>query len=112
MSVPPDEALQAISSLQTLLPHLGYRGVFCAEFKQDERDGLFKLLEVNVRPWWFVDFAALSGIDVCAMAYRYALDLEVEPNFSSTPGRRHMIFTTHLRALRKLRSEGKLTLRK
>jgi len=47
--------------------------VFSAEFKFDERDGLFKILEVNARPWWYVDFAARCGVDVCRMAYRDAL---------------------------------------
>ena len=47
--------------------------MFSAEFKLDPRDGRFKLLEVNTRPWWYVDFAARCGVDVCTMAYRDAL---------------------------------------
>jgi len=53
--------------------------VFSAEFKFDERDGLFKLLEVNARPWWYVDFADRCGVDVCGMAFRDALGEEIEP---------------------------------
>ncbi len=45
----------------TLLAHLQYRGIFSAEFKRDDRDGEFKLLEVNARPWWYVDFAVRCG---------------------------------------------------
>jgi D-aspartate ligase len=56
-----------------------YRGIFSAEFKRDERDGLFRLLEVNARPWWFVDFAVRCGVDVCRMAYDDALGREVPP---------------------------------
>ena len=37
------------------------------------------MLEVNARPWWYVGFAARSGIDVCDMAYRDALGETVEP---------------------------------
>jgi predicted ATP-grasp superfamily ATP-dependent carboligase len=72
----PLEALEpATGALERLLTHLRYRGVFSAEFKRDERDGLFKLLEVNIRPWWYVEFAARCGVDVCAHLYREALGL-------------------------------------
>ena len=30
-----------------------------------------------LRPWWYVDFAARCGVDVCSMAYRDALDQPV-----------------------------------
>jgi predicted ATP-grasp superfamily ATP-dependent carboligase len=69
---------EAANSLQDLLADLQYRGVFSAEFKLDPRDGRFKLLEVNTRPWWYVEFAARCGVDVCSMAYRDALGQPVE----------------------------------
>ena len=37
----------------------------------------FKLLEINTRPWWFIDFAVRCGVDVCRMAYDDALGLPV-----------------------------------
>lgn len=72
-TVPPGEARQAVDDLRNLLSAVGYRGIFSAEFKQDPRDGTFKLLEVNPRAWWYVDFTARCGVDVCRMAYRDAL---------------------------------------
>ena len=72
-TIPLSEVSSAADSLTRLLRGIDYRGVFSAEFKHDERDGLFKILEVNARPWWFVGFAASCGIDVCDMAYRDAL---------------------------------------
>jgi predicted ATP-grasp superfamily ATP-dependent carboligase len=69
----PDSVGQAMDDLTRLLEELEYRGVFSAEFKRDERDGAFKLLEVNARPWWFVEFAANCGVNVVEMAYRDAL---------------------------------------
>ena len=72
-SVARDEAAPAVESITSLLRRINYRGVFSAEFKRDERDGEFKLLEVNARPWWYVDFAARCGVDVCTMAYDDAL---------------------------------------
>jgi predicted ATP-grasp superfamily ATP-dependent carboligase len=77
-SVAISEVAEAANSLQDLLADLRYRGVFSAEFKLDPRDGHFKLLEVNTRPWWYVEFAARCGVDVCSMAYRDALGQPVE----------------------------------
>jgi predicted ATP-grasp superfamily ATP-dependent carboligase len=77
VSVPLDQVAGAVSGTVRLLRHLGYRGIFSAEFKQDERDGVFRMLEVNARPWWYVEFAARCGADVVGPAYRDALGLPV-----------------------------------
>ncbi|MDT8368294.1 MAG: hypothetical protein RQ745_03745 [Longimicrobiales bacterium] len=69
VTVPTAEAGPALDSLRRLLPALEYRGIFSAEFKQDEVDGSFRILEINARPWWYVDFAARSGLDVIKMVY-------------------------------------------
>jgi predicted ATP-grasp superfamily ATP-dependent carboligase len=87
VSVPLDRVRGAVESLDRLLAHLSFRGVFEAEFKYDGRDGQFKLLEVNARPWYFIGFAADCGVDFCAMAYRDALGLPVEPVHTYEPGR-------------------------
>ena len=87
VSVSLDRVRAAVESLDRLLAHLSYRGVFEAEFKYDARDGHFKLLEVNGRPWYFIGFAADCGVDLCAMAYRDALGLAVEPVHTYEPGR-------------------------
>jgi len=87
-SVPPEEAQGAIDSLRRLLGGLGYRGIFSAEFKRDIRDGEFRIIEVNARPWWYVDFAARAGVDVVTLAYRAALGLPIEPPGEYQVGRR------------------------
>lgn len=76
-SIPCDEVSDAIDSLRTLLSRLQYRGIFSAEFKRDARNGQFKLLEVNTRAWWYVEFAARCGVNVCRMAWEDANDLPV-----------------------------------
>ena len=86
VSVPLEEVAPAVATLETLLPAVGYRGIFSAEFKRDPRDGLFKILEVNTRVWKFVDFAAGCGVDVCHMAYLDALGLPVEGSRSYDVG--------------------------
>jgi predicted ATP-grasp superfamily ATP-dependent carboligase len=77
VSVALESVAQAADSVRKVLGAVGYRGIFSAEFKRDPRDGLYKLLEVNTRPWWFVDFAVRCGVDVCAMAYADAQGLPV-----------------------------------
>ena len=87
-TIPLSDVASAAGSLERLLRGIDYRGVFSAEFKHDERDGLFKILEVNARPWWFAGFAASCGLDVCDMSYRDALGERVEPVVTYAVGRR------------------------
>jgi predicted ATP-grasp superfamily ATP-dependent carboligase len=77
ISIALAEIAEAVGALERLLRDLRYRGIFSAEFKHDPRDGLFKLLEVNCRPWWFNGFAADCGVDTALMAYQDALGLPV-----------------------------------
>lgn len=72
-SIPLDDVAGAEAQLRELLAKLNYRGIFSAEFKRDARDGEFRILEVNIRAWWYVEFATRCGIDVCRMAYHDAL---------------------------------------
>lgn len=75
----------AADDLGRLLAGLDYRGIFSAEFKRDARDGVFRILEVNTRAWWYVEFAAHCGINVCAMAYDDALERPVAMATDSYP---------------------------
>lgn len=68
-SVPLAEVAPAEAHLRDLLAALDYRGIFSAEFKRDARDGQFRILEVNIRPWRYVEFAARCGVNVCRMAH-------------------------------------------
>jgi predicted ATP-grasp superfamily ATP-dependent carboligase len=77
VSIPLEEIAQAVESITRLLSELRYRGIFSAEFKRDARNGDFRILEVNTRAWWYVEFAALCGVNVCEMAYQDALGLPV-----------------------------------
>ena len=83
VSVPLEILEPALHSLRRILAAVDYRGVFSAEFKQDARDGAFRILEINARVWIYVEFAGRCGVDVCSMAYRDALGLEpgVQPSY-------------------------------
>jgi len=75
--VPLSDVEAAIDSVHRVLAAADYRGIFSVEFKRDPRDGAFKLLEINARPWWYIDFAVRCGVNVCRMAYDDALGHEV-----------------------------------
>jgi predicted ATP-grasp superfamily ATP-dependent carboligase len=72
-TVPLSDAAPAVDSLRRLFDGLGYRGLFDAEFVRDERDGVFRIIEVNARPWWQLELAAAAGLDLVGMAYDDAL---------------------------------------
>lgn len=110
-TIPLADVASAAGSLRLLLSELGYRGVFSAEFKRDERDGRFKLLEVNGRPWWYVEFAARCGVDVCHMAYRDALDLPVAEATGYRIGARCVHGEGDLEAFRQARRSGDVSVR-
>lgn len=80
--IPDDEIGPAWIMLDKILTHVGYRGIFSAEFKFDERDGEYKILEINTRAWVYVEFAAWCGLDVCNLSYLDALKQPV-PNLVS-----------------------------
>ncbi len=110
VSVAPEELAGAVDGVTRLLEHLRYRGIFSAELKYDERDRLFKLLEVNARPWWYVEFATRCGVNVCAMAYRNALGLAYESPAPYEVGR-HLVYPYYdFGACRTLRRSGALSL--
>jgi predicted ATP-grasp superfamily ATP-dependent carboligase len=96
VSVPAGEVNPAIEIVRRFLGDLRYRGLFDAEFKYDERDGLFKLLEINSRPYRYIGFAAGCGVDLVTMAYRDALGLPVEPVTDYAIGRRYFYPYTDL----------------
>jgi predicted ATP-grasp superfamily ATP-dependent carboligase len=87
-TIPAADAGPAVDAVESLLGGIGFRGVYSAEFKLDPRDGTFRLLEVNARPWWYVEFAARCGVDVVRMAYQDALGYDVPPALEYAVGRR------------------------
>lgn len=72
VSIPVAEVQQAADDLLRLLKETNYRGIFSAEFKFDSADGLFKLIEINPRAWWYVHFAEMCGVNIPALNVRDA----------------------------------------
>jgi predicted ATP-grasp superfamily ATP-dependent carboligase len=63
---------------------IGYRGLGEIEVKRDERDGQFKLIELNPRLWQQAAHAARCGIDFALLQY---LDLTGQQTASSSRSR-------------------------
>ena len=108
VSVPLAQAGSAVDTMRTLLSDLRYRGIFSAEFKKDARDGQFNLIEVNARPWWYVDFAARCGVNVCDLVVRDALGQPVPERTTYAVGRRCVYPYYDLQAVQAERAAGKL----
>lgn len=61
-----------------LLDALKWHGVAMVEFKKDNRDGKFKLMEINPKFWGSLDLAIACGVDFPSLAARMAVDGDVE----------------------------------
>jgi predicted ATP-grasp superfamily ATP-dependent carboligase len=107
VSIDPGEVGPAVDALRALFAATRYRGIFSAEFKRDDRDDLFKLLEVNCRPWWYVEFCARCGVNVPAMAYRDALGQDPGSAWGGTAGVELVYGYYDLQACRRMTREGR-----
>ena len=88
VTIPLREASGAVDAVRAMVEALEYRGVFSVEFKQSAADGRWHALEMNARPWWYVDYAARAGIDVIRQAWLDAQELQVETLGEYQIGRR------------------------
>lgn len=84
--IPIEDIEPAWQSLNRILDHTEYRGIFSAEFKYDADRNEYRILEINARVWVYVDFAAWCGIDVCHLAYLDALEQDVPDLVAKRPG--------------------------
>lgn len=107
LSVSLGDVAAAVESLDRLLYLTSYRGIFSAEFKFDARDQLFKILEINARPWWYVEFAARCGVDVCGMAYQDAIRQPFSSSSDYKVGRRCVFLIQDYRGRRASPPQGR-----
>ena len=62
-----------------ILRRLGYYGIAEVEFLRDPRDGRFKLLDVNTRPWKWIGLPVAAGVDLPWLAYAEVTGQPSEP---------------------------------
>ncbi|OGO20824.1 MAG: hypothetical protein A2144_03460 [Chloroflexi bacterium RBG_16_50_9] len=63
-----------------ILGEMGYHGLSEVEFMLDTRDGKFKLLEINARPWGWHTLAIAAGVDLPYLSYLDVLGEKVKQN--------------------------------
>lgn len=62
-----------------LLRALNFTGLVEVEFKHDSRDGRYKLLDINARPWTWISLGAAAGVDFPYLAWRLAQGETLSP---------------------------------
>ncbi|KPL80751.1 carboxylate--amine ligase [Levilinea saccharolytica] len=67
-----------------LLDALGWHGPAQVEFMRDERDGQFKLMEINPKFWGTLACSLRAGVDFAALACEMAVQGDVAPHFDYT----------------------------
>jgi predicted ATP-grasp superfamily ATP-dependent carboligase len=64
----------------------GFRGLCGSEFKFDDRDGMYKMIEVNIRPQLWEDLTRVAHRDVLWYAYSDLVGLPYEPQCPQNNG--------------------------
>ncbi|MFC5972347.1 ATP-grasp domain-containing protein [Halomarina salina] len=70
----------------SLLKALDWHGPAMVEFKRDERDGSYTLIEINPRFWGSLQLAVHAGVDFPYHYYRVATGDPAEPTFDYDVG--------------------------
>jgi predicted ATP-grasp superfamily ATP-dependent carboligase len=61
------------------LQSIAFDGMAEAEFKWDPRDGKYKLLDVNLRPWGWHGIGSRAGVDFAYLVWRLKTGREINP---------------------------------
>ncbi len=83
-----------------LFEALEYSGLGHVEFIRDERDGCFKFLEINPRPWGTIGVARQAGVDLFTPYRRLVNGLAVEPDLRYRDGVRFHRILREVRLIR------------
>ncbi len=62
-----------------LLKSINWYGVAMVEFKEDPRDGQYKIMEINPRFWGSLPLAIVAGVDFPYLLYKMVMDGDIEP---------------------------------
>ncbi|HEU4782969.1 MAG TPA: ATP-grasp domain-containing protein [Ktedonobacterales bacterium] len=61
---------ELIGPSERLLRYMRASGMVEVEFKQDPRDGVYKLLDINIRPWGWHTLCIACGLDLPYLQYQ------------------------------------------
>lgn len=57
---------ELLEHAQRVVDAFQYRGILMIEFIRDQKDGVWKVIELNPRPWLFIDFFRRFGVNFLA----------------------------------------------
>jgi predicted ATP-grasp superfamily ATP-dependent carboligase len=97
---------EIIASGTRLLQDMGYTGVALLQFKRDEKDGVFKLLEINPRASSWNLLAYACGVNIPYAAYCDAAGLPTAPMPRQREGVRYIYFGHDRKAFLDYRRHG------
>ena len=86
-----------------ILREFGYHGISEVEFLRDDRDGEFKLLDINTRVWKWIGLPITAGIDLPWLAYADAVNGKIKTADRQRDGMRWVYLKDYV-ALRRTRA--------
>ncbi len=92
-----------------VLSSVGYQGLGGLEFKQDPRDGQYKLIEFNTRFGMWDGLGVRCGVDLPYVSYQDAIGFPIEGQFDFREGMLWVDWQRDLRAFIDYRRQGLLT---
>jgi D-aspartate ligase len=110
-SISIEQVISQKEMLSRYLRSVNYSGIFSAEFKKDERDGTFKMLEINSRTSaWFSALSAKCGVNIMLIAYLNAIGKDTEYTEKYEAGFKWLDLENDIKAVVSLMSNGELTI--
>ncbi len=91
------------------LQGVSYVGPCELEFKRDERDGQYKLIEINPRTVTWQELVTLAGIDIPYISYQYTINKEATPVTGYRTGMRWLCFEWDFQAFLQARRMKMIT---
>ncbi|MEL3972012.1 carbamoyl-phosphate synthase [Rossellomorea oryzaecorticis] len=92
-----------------LLKELGLKGVSMIEYKQDPRDGQFKLIEINPRFWLTHSLTGHSGVDFAYSYYLYLTGGDPAPQLEQIDGVQWIYLVRYFLTFLEKRRNGEMT---
>lgn len=81
-----------------VLAYMRASGMVEVEFKQDSRDGVYKLLDINIRPWGWHTLCIACGLDLPYIQYQQIVLGQSSPPLTPQYGMRWIRIATDLPA--------------
>jgi D-aspartate ligase len=112
ISVPASNIPPLKETLFKYLRSISWQGIFSAEFKMDERNGIFKLLEINSRTSaWFNTLCTKCGMNIMLLAYLDAIGRDTQYSEDYAAGVKWVHLEDDLRSSILMFKNGDLTIR-